>query len=56
MATDVRTPALGVEQGLSKLATYPFQILSWVDPEGYPVDAVVDRALMLLHAATRGTS
>ncbi|HEY8437004.1 MAG TPA: prenyltransferase [Candidatus Limnocylindrales bacterium] len=42
MATDVRTPALGVEQGLSKLATYPFQILSWVDPDGYPMSVAVE--------------
>jgi 1,4-dihydroxy-2-naphthoate polyprenyltransferase len=37
-----RTPALDARQGLEKLATYPFAILTWVGEDGYPVSAVVD--------------
>jgi 1,4-dihydroxy-2-naphthoate octaprenyltransferase len=36
-----RTPALDLHQGLAKLATYPYQILTFVDPEGYPVSVAV---------------
>ncbi len=36
-----RTPALTTGEGLAKLATYPFQILTFVDPDGYPVSVVV---------------
>ncbi len=43
-----RTPSLDVRQGLDKLASYPYAILTWVDADGYPVsvavDAVVDPA------------
>jgi 1,4-dihydroxy-2-naphthoate octaprenyltransferase len=43
-----RTPALDIHQGLAKLATYPYQILTFVDPEGYPIsvalEAVTDAA------------
>jgi 1,4-dihydroxy-2-naphthoate octaprenyltransferase len=43
-----RTPALDARQGLAKLATYPYQILTFVDADGYPVsvavEAVVDDA------------
>jgi 1,4-dihydroxy-2-naphthoate polyprenyltransferase len=28
--------------GLDKLASYPFQILTWVDAEGYPISVAVD--------------
>ena len=28
--------------GLEKLATYPYQILTWVDDAGYPVSVAVD--------------
>ena len=28
--------------GLEKLATYPFQVLTWVDAAGYPVSVAVD--------------
>jgi 1,4-dihydroxy-2-naphthoate polyprenyltransferase len=37
----VRTPALDAAQGLAKLATYPFQILSFVDRDGYPMSLAV---------------
>jgi 1,4-dihydroxy-2-naphthoate octaprenyltransferase len=43
-----RTPVLDASKGLAKLATYPFQILTFVDETGYPVSvalaAVVDVA------------
>jgi 1,4-dihydroxy-2-naphthoate octaprenyltransferase len=36
-----RTPSLTVAEGLAKLATYPFQILTFVEPDGYPVSVAV---------------
>jgi 1,4-dihydroxy-2-naphthoate octaprenyltransferase len=36
------TPALTASDGLEKLATYPFAILTWVDQHGYPVSVAVD--------------
>jgi hypothetical protein len=36
-----RTPGLDPRQGLAKLATYPFQILTYVDTDGYPVSVAV---------------
>jgi 1,4-dihydroxy-2-naphthoate octaprenyltransferase len=36
------TPAIDARTGLEKLASYPFQILSWVDVNGYPVSVVVE--------------
>ena len=38
---DRRTPALGARQGLEKLSTYPFCVLTWVDDDGYPVSVAV---------------
>jgi 1,4-dihydroxy-2-naphthoate octaprenyltransferase len=35
------TPALDARAGLEKLATYPFQIASWVEDTGYPVSVAV---------------
>jgi 1,4-dihydroxy-2-naphthoate octaprenyltransferase len=46
-----RTPALNSRQGLEKLATYPFVILSYVDRDGYPVSVAVEAAV----DATAGT-
>jgi 1,4-dihydroxy-2-naphthoate octaprenyltransferase len=42
-ATDLdrRTPALDARQGLEKLASYPFHVLTWVDADGYPVSVAV---------------
>jgi len=37
-----RTPALDAGQGLAKLATYPFQVLTFVDPDGYPVSVAIE--------------
>jgi 1,4-dihydroxy-2-naphthoate octaprenyltransferase len=36
-----RTPAIDLHEGLVKLATYPYQILTFVDPDGYPVSVAV---------------
>ena len=43
MTTDAtpRTPALDAAQGLTKLATYPFQVLTFVDADGYPVSVAL---------------
>ncbi len=40
-AAQPRTPALTPREGLAKLATYPYQILSFVDSDGYPVSVAV---------------
>jgi 1,4-dihydroxy-2-naphthoate polyprenyltransferase len=45
VATTPRTPALDVHQGLAKLATYPFAILTYVDEAGYPVSVAVAAAI-----------
>jgi len=37
-----RTPALDVHEGLAKLATYPFAILTFVDEAGYPVSIALE--------------
>jgi 1,4-dihydroxy-2-naphthoate octaprenyltransferase len=44
-ATQTRTPALDVRQGLEKLATYPYQILTFVDTDGYPMSVAVRATL-----------
>jgi 1,4-dihydroxy-2-naphthoate octaprenyltransferase len=36
------TPALSARDGLERLAGYPFQVLSWVDDEGYPLSVAVE--------------
>jgi 1,4-dihydroxy-2-naphthoate octaprenyltransferase len=36
------TPEVDARTGLEKLATYPYQILTWVDDAGYPVSVSVD--------------
>jgi 1,4-dihydroxy-2-naphthoate polyprenyltransferase len=41
VAKTPRTPALDLHEGLAKLATYPYQILTFVDPDGYPVSVAV---------------
>jgi 1,4-dihydroxy-2-naphthoate octaprenyltransferase len=40
-----RTPALDLDQGLAKLATYPFAILTYVDHDGYPISVAVDAVI-----------
>ena len=37
-----RTPALDAGQALERLATYPYQILTFVDTDGYPVSVAVE--------------
>ena len=39
------TPELTARTGLEKLATYPFQIVSWVDHAGYPVSVAVEASI-----------
>jgi len=36
------TPEIDARTGLEKLTTYPFQVLTWVDPNGYPVSVAVE--------------
>jgi 1,4-dihydroxy-2-naphthoate octaprenyltransferase len=36
------TPAIDAAAGLERLAGYPYQIASWVDDDGYPVNVAVD--------------
>ncbi|MEJ7696011.1 MAG: prenyltransferase [Candidatus Limnocylindrales bacterium] len=39
------TPEIDAQTGLTKLAGYPFQIVSWVDEAGYPVSVAVEATL-----------
>ena len=39
------TPELDARAGFEKLATYPYQIATWVDDAGYPVSVVVEAAV-----------
>ena len=36
------TPELTARDGLDKLATFPYAVLTWVEPTGYPVSVAVD--------------
>ncbi len=36
------TPEIDARTGLEKLAGYPFAVLTWVGPDGYPVSVAVD--------------
>ncbi len=36
------TPELDAPAGIGKLATYPYQILTWVDDTGYPISVAVE--------------
>ena len=36
------TPEIDARTGLEKLATYPYQIATWVDETGYPVSVAID--------------
>ena len=36
------TPELTAHKALAKLATYPYVVLTWVEPTGYPVSVAVD--------------
>jgi 1,4-dihydroxy-2-naphthoate polyprenyltransferase len=39
------TPAIDARAGLERLATYPFQIATWVDEAGYPLSVAVDATI-----------
>ena len=41
--------------GLTKLATYPYQILTWVDDAGYPVSVAVDARIDAADVRPRST-
>ena len=40
-----RTPALTVEEGLARLARYPFTVLTWVGGDGYPVSVAIEASI-----------
>ena len=42
IADDRNTPELDARAGFDKLATYPYQIATWVDDVGYPVSVAVE--------------
>jgi 1,4-dihydroxy-2-naphthoate octaprenyltransferase len=39
------TPALDATGGLEKLATFPYQVASWVDDDGFPVSVAVTSSI-----------
>jgi 1,4-dihydroxy-2-naphthoate octaprenyltransferase len=47
------TPALDARTGLDKLASYPYQILTWVDDAGYPVSVAVEARIDPTNLSTR---
>ena len=51
-----RTPPLGFQVGLDKLATYPFQILTWVGDAGYPISVAVVATIQPAAGAARFAS
>src|SRR5438876_549645 len=46
VATTPRTPALDVTQGMTKLASYPFAVLTFVDDVGYPVSVALSATIV----------
>ena len=42
IADDRSTPELDARTGLTKLATYPFLVATWVDDSGYPMSVAVE--------------
>ena len=44
-AATPRTPALDLHQGLTKLATYPFAIFTYVAADGYPVSVALEASI-----------
>ncbi len=51
-ASNDRVPGLTARSGLEKLATYPFVVLTWVEPDGYPMSVAVEAEI----DATAGTA
>jgi 1,4-dihydroxy-2-naphthoate octaprenyltransferase len=47
------TPELDARMGLEKLATYPYQVLTWVDDAGYPVSVAVDARINVADRSAR---
>jgi 1,4-dihydroxy-2-naphthoate polyprenyltransferase len=47
------TPELDARTGLEKLATYPHQILTWVDDTGYPVSVAVNARINVSELTAR---
>ena len=45
VASTPRTPPVSVREGLEKLASYPFQVLSFVDADGYPVSVALEATI-----------
>jgi 1,4-dihydroxy-2-naphthoate octaprenyltransferase len=45
IADDRSTRELDARAGLDKLATYPYQIATWVDDDGYPVSVAVEATI-----------
>ena len=43
MATS--TPEIDARTGLTKLAGYPFHVLTWVGPDGYPISVAVEASI-----------
>ena len=39
------TPELSPADGLAKLATFPYAVLTWVEPNGYPLSVAVDASV-----------
>jgi 1,4-dihydroxy-2-naphthoate octaprenyltransferase len=52
IAKTPRTPALDVHEGLTKLAGYPYQIVTFVDPDGYPMSVAVEATIDTAGTAT----
>jgi 1,4-dihydroxy-2-naphthoate octaprenyltransferase len=52
-ASTPRVPALTAREGLEKLATYPYQILTYVDADGYPVSVALEATIDPGSASTR---
>jgi 1,4-dihydroxy-2-naphthoate octaprenyltransferase len=44
-ASTPRVPALTAREGLEKLASYPYQILTFVDADGYPISVAVEATI-----------
>ncbi|HEV8546581.1 MAG TPA: prenyltransferase [Candidatus Limnocylindrales bacterium] len=44
-ASTPRVPALTAREGLEKLASYPYQILTYVDADGYPISVAVEATI-----------
>ena len=48
-----RTPEVDAQAGLEKLATYPYQVATWIDDAGYPVSVAVEAQIDLAAGTAR---